>query len=134
MEERREEIPVHVEDAMRKYQGTLLNIDDPLRWSLARAEGSPEDFVIVEDGLGKWYGIKKEELRRQAAASREGASLRSVLLDEPLPHVHPDHVLEEAMRRLGDLPILPVVNRANFHKLEGVVGLQEILQAYRATR
>jgi hypothetical protein len=30
------------------------------------------------------------------------------------------------------LPLLPVVNRANFRKLEGVVGLQEILQAYRA--
>ncbi len=132
MEERREEIIVHVEDAMRKYQGTLLNIEDPIRWSLARAEESPEDFVIVEDGVGKWFGIEKEELRRQASAARGGASLRSVILDEPLPHVHPDHALEEALRRLGDLPILPVVNRANFHKLEGVVGLPDILRAYNS--
>jgi len=57
-----------------------------------------------------------------------------VLVDDPLPHVHPDHSVEEALRRLGDLPILPVVNRANFHQLEGVVGLQEILRAYRAAR
>jgi CIC family chloride channel protein len=132
MEERREEIMVHVEDAMRKYQGTLLNIEDPLRWSLAQAEKSQEEFVIVEDGVGKWFGIKKEELRRQASAAREGASLRTVILDEPLPHVHPDHTLEEALRRLGDLPILPVVNRANFHKLEGVVGLPDILRAYHS--
>jgi chloride channel protein, CIC family len=134
MEERREEIMVHVEDAMRKYQGTLLNIEDPLRWSLAQAEKSQEEFVIVEDGVGKWFGIKKEELRRQASAAREGASLRTVILDEPLPHVHPDHALEEALRRLGDLPILPVVNRANFHKLEGVVGLPDILRAYHSAR
>jgi CIC family chloride channel protein len=99
---------------------------------MARSEASSEDFVFVEDGLGKWYGIKKEELRRRAIPSHEGATLRSLLPQDPLPHVHPDHVLEEALRRLGDLPILPVVNRANFHKLEGVVGLQEILQAYRA--
>jgi CIC family chloride channel protein len=90
--------------------------------------------VIVEDGVGKWFGIKKEELRRQASAAREGASLRTVILDEPLPHVHPDHALEEALRRLGDLPILPVVNRANFHKLEGVVGLPDILRAYHSAR
>jgi len=132
MEERREEISVHVEDAMRTYQGRVLNIEEPLKTAMALAAASSENFVFVEDGLGKWYGIKKEELQRQVAASREGATLRSVLLDEPLPHVHPDHSMEEALRRLGDLPILPVVNRANFHKLEGVVGLKDILQAYRA--
>jgi CIC family chloride channel protein len=132
MEQRREEISVHVEDAMRGYHGTVLNMDEPLQTAMARSEASSEDFVFVEDGLGKWYGIKKEELRRRAIPSHEGATLRSLLPQDPLPHVHPDHVLEEALRRLGDLPILPVVNRANFHKLEGVVGLQEILQAYRA--
>jgi CBS domain-containing protein len=134
MEERREETSVHVEDAMRKYQGRVLNIEDPLRWALKHAEASSEDFVIVEDSAGRWYGIKKEELRRQVSASREGATLRSVLVDDPLPHVHPDHSVEEALRRLGDLPFLPVVNRANFHLLEGVVGLQEVLLAYRAAR
>ena len=57
-----------------------------------------------------------------------------MLFRSPLPHVHPDHSVEEALRRLGDLPFLPVVNRANFLQLEGVVGLQEVLQAYRAAR
>ncbi len=82
--------------------------------------------------MGKWYGIKKEELRRQATQWREGATLRGLLPPVPLPHLHPDHVLEEGLRRLGDLPLLPVVNRANFLKLEGVVGLPDILRAYRA--
>jgi len=35
------------------------------------------------------------------------------------------------LRRLGDLPLLPVVNRADFRKLEGVVTLAGILEAYR---
>ena len=132
MEERREETSLHVEDAMRKYQGPVLNIEELLSKATERVTESSENFLFVEDRLGKWYGIEKDELRRQAAASREGATVRSALVHEPLPHVHPDHELEEAMRRLGNLPILPVVNRADFSKLEGVVGLPEILQAYRA--
>jgi CIC family chloride channel protein len=132
MEERREEISVHVEDAMHAYQGAVLNIEEPLKTAVARAEESTEDFVFVEDGLGKWFGMTREDLRSQARTLPEGATLRSVLPHDPLPHVHPDHALEEAMRRLGDLRLLPVVNRANFHKLEGVVGLPDILRAYRA--
>jgi CIC family chloride channel protein len=131
MEERREEVSVYVEDAMRAYQGTVLNSEEPISTALARADASAEDFVFVEDGTGKWRGIKKEELRRQAAQMPEGATLRSLLPPETLPHLHPDHVLEEALRRLGDLPLLPVVNRADFRKLEGVVTLAGILDAYR---
>jgi CIC family chloride channel protein len=130
MEERREEVSVLVEDAMRAYQGVVLNIEDPLSTELARADASSEVFVFVEDGKGKWYGISKEELHRQAAQLQEGATLRSVLSPQPLPHLHPDHALEEALRRLADWPLLPVVNRADFRKLEGVVGLPDILAAY----
>ena len=130
MEELREEVTVHVEDAMRPYNGTVFDIEDPLRWALERAEASPESFAFVEDGTGKWYGMKKDDLRRLATPIRPGMSLRNLLPPDPLPHLHPDHDLQEALRRLGDWPLLPVVNRANFHRLEGVVGLPDILQAY----
>jgi CIC family chloride channel protein len=132
MEERREVVSVHVEDAMRAYQGVVLNIEGSVSSALVSADASSEGFVFVEDGGGKWYGITKEELHRQSKQWGERASLRSLLSPVPLPHVHPDHDLQEALRRLGDLPFLPVVNRANFRKLEGVVGLADILRAYRA--
>lgn len=132
MEERREEVALHVEDAMRPYQGTVLTLDEPLLPALARADAASEDFVLAEDVAGRWYGINKEELRRRATPLREDATLRSLQPGEPLPHVHPDHEIEEALRRLADFPLLPVVNRANFRKLEGVVGLPEILKAYRS--
>jgi CIC family chloride channel protein len=134
MEERREEVSMHVEDAMRVYRGEVLSVNDPLSVALARTAASPESFVFVHDGAGKWYGITYEELRRQAARSSAGSVLRDVLPREPLPHVHPDHPAEEALRRLGEWPLLPVVNRANFHKLEGAVGLADILGAYAAAR
>ena len=132
MEERREVVSVHVEDAMRAYQGAVLNMEDSIASALVCADASSEGFVFVEDGGGKWYGITKEELHRQSKQWRERATLRSLLSPVPLPHVHPDHDLQEALRRLGDLPFLPAVNRANFRKLEGVVGLADILRAYRA--
>jgi CIC family chloride channel protein len=131
MEERREEVSVHVESAMRAYQSTVLNIEEPLGTALARADTSAEDFVFVEGTKGQWRGIMKEELRRQAAQMREGATLRSLLPPETLPHLHPAHALEESLLRLSDLPLLPVVNRADFRKLEGVVTLGGILETYR---
>ena len=131
MEERREEAGVRVEDAMRKYQGAVLNSDDLLKVALAYASASSEIFILVEDGTGKWYGIMKDELRRRAAQLHAGPTLRSLLPETPLPHLHPDQALDEALRRLGDWPLLPIVNRADFRKLEGVVSLPDILEAYR---
>jgi CBS domain-containing protein len=54
----------------------------------------------------------------------------SLLARLPLIHVHPDHALDVALRGLGRTPFLPVVNRADFRRLEGVVSLQDILKAY----
>jgi CIC family chloride channel protein len=131
MEERREEAGVRVEDAMRKYQGAVLNSDDLLKVALAYASASPEIFMLVEDGTGEWYGIRKDELRRRAAQLDAGPTLHSLLPETPLPHLHPDQALDVALRRLGDWPLLPIVNRADFRKLEGVVSLPDILEAYR---
>jgi len=131
MEERREEPAVRVEDAMRKYQGAVLNRDELLKVGVAYATASSEIFILVEDGTGKWYGIMKDELRRRAAQLDAGPTLRSLLPETPLPHLHPDQGLDVALRRLGDWPLLPIVNRADFRKLEGVVSLPDILEAYR---
>jgi chloride channel protein, CIC family len=48
------------------------------------------------------------------------------------PHLHTDHSLTVALERLGAsrLDALPVVSRADVHKLEGVVTLQDVLKFY----
>jgi CIC family chloride channel protein len=48
------------------------------------------------------------------------------------PHVHADHGLDLALERLGSnrLELLPVVSRADAHKLLGVVTLRDVLQSY----
>jgi len=48
------------------------------------------------------------------------------------PHVHKDHALHQALERMSNahIDILPVVNRADIHKLEGIVTLRDVLDSY----
>jgi hypothetical protein len=39
--------------------------------------------------------------------------------------------LEEALHSIQDWAILPVVNRADLRRLEGVLALEDVLAAYR---
>ncbi len=67
----------------------------------------------------------------QEADEAPGWPLREIVPSEGLPIVHPDQPLEEALRVLDNWPALPVVSRANLRKLEGVISLSDILEAYR---
>ena len=55
-----------------------------------------------------------------------------LLTTENFPHLHMDHPLDVALRRMAHskLNVLPVVGRADIRDLKGVVSLQDILQAY----
>ncbi|HEX3585304.1 MAG TPA: chloride channel protein, partial [Candidatus Angelobacter sp.] len=48
------------------------------------------------------------------------------------PHVHADHALHLALERMSQarIDILPVVHRADIHKLEGIVTLYDVLDSY----
>ncbi|HEY2460103.1 MAG TPA: chloride channel protein [Candidatus Acidoferrum sp.] len=69
------------------------------------------------------------------SASRDGGAAR--LLNEfidgkEFPHLHVDHSLNLALERMGatHLDVLPVVSRADVHKLEGIVVLKDVLTFY----
>jgi CIC family chloride channel protein len=59
-------------------------------------------------------------------------TLLSLLDTLEFPHVHTDHALPLALERMSSahIDILPVVNRADVHKLEGVVTLRDVLDSY----
>lgn len=48
------------------------------------------------------------------------------------PHVHTDHALYLALERMSSakVDVLPVVSRADVHKLEGVITLRDVLDSY----
>jgi CIC family chloride channel protein len=55
-----------------------------------------------------------------------------MLTEDNFPHVHPDHPLDVAMRRIAEtkLPVLPVVSRTNVRDLKGTISMQDILDTY----
>jgi CBS domain-containing protein len=48
-----------------------------------------------------------------------------------IPYVHQDLPLDTALRIIGQWPIVPVVHRANYQQLLGVLSLDDIVRAYR---
>jgi hypothetical protein len=45
--------------------------------------------------------------------------------------MHPDYPLDSALRYVSETPIVPVVSRADFRTLEGVISSQAVLNRYR---
>jgi CIC family chloride channel protein len=86
--------------------------------------------VVDESGV-----VAIVSLSHLQKALTEGATqqpLSEILKSDEFPHVHMDHSLNMALDRMGSsqLDVLPVVNRANVHKLEGIVTLQDVLRLY----
>jgi CIC family chloride channel protein len=90
---------------------------------------------LVTDERGVVGVINAFKLEQEMA---EGADKKLGDLVDPMnfPHVHPDHGLDLALERMGanQLEILPVVNRGDVHRLEGVVALRDVLDSYGVSR
>lgn len=135
MEEEREHSVLRVEDAMRPFTGPVLDSELTIEVAAQQVEAhSPEGFremAMVRVRTGGWNIIARSDLQKLVAEGKGGAKLRSVLPLRQLPHVHPDHPLEFVLRYVYRWPLLPVVSRANFAKLEGVISKEEILARYQ---
>ena len=130
IEEMREHTALRVEDAMRPGAGIVLSDGDSAEL-LREAEASKSSQFLVWRDADGWRAISQEELRRQAAAQSAGASTNEAPGRGPLPQLYPDQPLDEALRLMGNWPVVPVVNRANIEKLEGILSVEDILEAYR---
>jgi CIC family chloride channel protein len=76
--------------------------------------------------------LTAEELERAVADGREDQLLTNLVETAHFPHLHMDHALHLALERMSacHLDLLPVVHRADIHKLEGIVTLSDVLDAY----
>jgi CIC family chloride channel protein len=81
-------------------------------------------------------GIIDLSLLRDEPAEDEDKKIGDLVDPLAFPHIHSDQGLDLALERMGEnqLDILPVVNRANVHKLEGIVTLRDVLNAYGVNR
>ena len=113
----------------------LLPAEITVREALEEVRSSEFRTWLVMDRRGVIGVINFARLERELA---EGADKKvGELVDaQAFPHVHPDQGLDLALERMGanQIEILPVVNRADVHKLEGIVTLRDVLDAYGVNR
>jgi CIC family chloride channel protein len=113
----------------------LLPAEITVREAVERARSSEFQTWLVTDRRGVVGVITLSRLDRELA---EGADKKLGELVDALvfPHVHPDQGFDLALERMGanQIEILPVVNRADVHKLEGIVTLRDVLDAYGVSR
>ncbi len=133
LEELREEHILRVEDAMQAVPLPLLVDDEPLEKALRQVEDSAAESLLVRLSPSGWNSITKQQIRTMVSEGKGALSLRSVLPIRQLPLLHPDHPLAMALRHMKEWPLVPVVSRADFDKLEGVISQDNVLERYQSS-
>jgi CIC family chloride channel protein len=99
--------------------------------ALQHAQSSEFRSWLVVDSGGVAGVINRPTLEREVTrdANQPLGKIVDIL---NFPHVHSDQSLDLALERMGanQLDVLPVVSRANVHKLEGIVTLHDVLDSY----
>jgi CIC family chloride channel protein len=120
-----------VAQVMRKSP-ELLPAPMSIKDAVERTHPSPCHTWPVTEGDNLVGILTRETLELAFAKGRGEEQVRELVDALSVPHVHLDHPLHLALERMSleHLDLLPVINRADIHKLEGVVTLQDILDAY----
>jgi chloride channel protein, CIC family len=131
MEELREEDILRVEDAMQPSNAPLLESDDTLAKAVREIDQSKSEYLLVRLSPTGWSTISKEQVLTVSGDGNGEAKLAQLLPLNRVPYLHPDHPLETALRYVDRWPVVPVVSRADYRKLEGVVSQRGVLERYR---
>ncbi len=131
MEEQREEDILQVEDAMQPVTGPVLDAEDTLEKALRGIDHTEGEHLLVRMSPSGWSSVTKEQLQALAAEGKKDSKLGSLLPIRQIPFLHPDLPLETALRHVDRWPLVPVVSRADFRQLEGVVSQGGVLKRYR---
>jgi CIC family chloride channel protein len=130
MEEQREENILRVEDAMQP-PGEILKASENIDRVLLQLNGKSPGPVLVRLEPTGWGSVTAKELETMVKEGKGSLTLGSVLASRQVPYLHPDHPLETALRYVDRWPLVPVVSRADFRKLEGVISQKDVLGSYR---
>jgi CIC family chloride channel protein len=133
------EVPLLVKDAARAPQEVLpksVALTDALHSLNVELNAWP---VVDEERLVGMLRIGElEKAVREGHGDWKIADLLPTsqplesLTAETFPHVHEDHPLDTALRRMSQaqMNVLPVVSRANVRQLKGIITRRDILDAY----
>jgi len=110
----------------------ILTCDMTVRAAVEMVKGSSIHAWPVSDKPGIVGVVGRATLEKVLSEGGGDRTLEQFTNEREFPHLHVDHALSVALDRLGatHLDALPVVSRADIHKLEGVVTLQDVLNLY----
>ena len=130
-ETRQEQGQRRVIEAMRAATETLA-AQMTVGEALEKTQSSQFRSWPVTDERGVVGIISRSSLQLALAEGAATIRLTELVDSRDFPHVHADHSLHFALERMGaaQSDALPVVSRADVHKLEGIVTLQDVLDSY----
>lgn len=132
MEEQREESILRVEDAMQFPDAPVLNADESVSEAWQSIQQCTGNTFLVRLSPTGWGSVTRDLLKQFAGEGKGELTLGSALPTQRLPYLHPDFPLDVALRYVHQTPLVPVVSRADYRKLEGVVSSEAVLNKYRA--
>lgn len=134
LEEQRDLPALRVEDAMRAPSIPVLEAEELVSGAWHRVQAAAQSVLFVRFPDSAWLALPKSELAGAALHHPErtlALVFQERLKSGFLPKLYPDHALDVALRYVRDSAVLPVVNRADGRKLEGIISLEDVLAAYR---
>jgi chloride channel protein, CIC family len=110
----------------------ILTASMTVQEALEKARASALQALPVSNERGVAGIVKLAALEKAAADGDSHKKLLDLLEGEEFPHLHADQSIAVALERMGaeGLNALPVVSRADVHKLEGIVALQDVMKLY----
>jgi CIC family chloride channel protein len=113
-----------------------LAAETTVREALEKARSSDVQSWLVMDERGVIGVMNRFKLEQESSVDGADKKLRELVDPLALPHVHADQSLDLALERMGanQVEILPVVNRADVRKVEGIVTLRDVLNSYGLNR
>ncbi|HEX9783222.1 MAG TPA: chloride channel protein [Opitutaceae bacterium] len=119
------ELPVNT---IMTHEAIALQIDEPL--PEANTEIAHRTFCLfpVLDTSGRYHGMVHRKGIERVAVTHPERNVGDVLVDPPVPVVHPDEPIREIVRRFvrTEHTTLPVISRVDPGRLLGVVTLHDI--------
>jgi CIC family chloride channel protein len=130
MEEQREEVHLHIEDALRPVNIPVLQGSDSLSKASKALEESGADSLLIRTWNKSWYALTREELTGIQAIEKPETALESAIRTDRIPEIYPDLTLDSALPFFARWRVLPIQNRATHGALEGILTEQDVLQRY----
>jgi CIC family chloride channel protein len=131
MEEQREEMVLHLEDALRPVCFPVFPGNATLKEVSQQLDQADAAILLVKLHDGSWYSMDRNDFASLAATQTPETLLEQTLKPDRVPLLFPDLPLDSAIPYLSRWPVLPIQNRASKGILEGVVSLDDVLGRYQ---